>query len=144
MAKSKKRKLGKRILIIFIILVAILAGTYFALPAEKRKQVIEALGIQNSDYVIDNEFESFVAIRNVSARQAVVGNNWIIKGKIFNTHETKDLNQVTLMFNFSDGVETRTYHHLIRPGNTVGKKFKERFKNHDSAEFESIDVIEAN
>lgn len=143
MASTRKKKRGKRILIVLIILIAVAAGTYFILPPEKRKQLFEQLGIQNVDFVIDNEFESFVAIRNVSARQAAMGGDWIIKGKIFNTHEVKDLTEVTLMFNFSDGVETKTYRELIRPGNKVGRKFKERFKSHKEAKFEAIEVIEA-
>ena len=140
---KKKKKRGKRILIFLIVLLVIMAGTYFVLPSDKRKQIFESLGIENSDYVIDNEFESFVAVRGVSARPATFGSDWIVKGKIFNTHETKDLNSVTLMFNFTDGVETRTIIELIRPGNKVGKKFKERFSGHGNAEFESIEVIEA-
>lgn len=143
MSQPKKKKKGKGFIIILIVLIAIVAGVYFALPNDKRKNLFESLGIENSDFVIDNEFESFIQIRNVSSRQAMIGDDWIIKGKIFNTHEEKDLTKVTLMFNFSDGVETVSYVEVIRAGNTVGRKFKERISGHGDAEFESIKVIEA-
>ena len=143
MTHPKKKKRGKRILIALIIVIAIVGGIYIAMPSEKRKELFESMGIENSDYVIENEFESFIQIRNVTSRQAMIGDDWIIKGKIFNTHEEKDLTKVTLMFNFSDGVETVSYVEVIRAGNIVGRKFKERISGHGDAEFESIEVIEA-
>lgn len=133
----------KRIMIFLLIVVVGTGVAYYVLPNETKRQVYESLGIENSNFVTSKELESFVMIRNMTSRKALIGDGWVIKGTIFNTHETTIVRKVKLMFNFSDGVETVTLSETIPPNNSVGKKFKEKISGHGDADFQSVEVLNA-
>jgi hypothetical protein len=141
--KKKGYKILKRLLVSLLVLCFLGFGVFYFLPDEQKVRFFEALGIEDSDYVKNKQLENYVVIRNTNSRRALVGDKWIISGKLFNLHETVTVKQVKLMFNFSDGVETITLIDNIPPKNTLGKKFKEKISGHGDADFISVDVIDA-
>lgn len=143
MTEKKKSKLFKRLIVVSILITGISIGIIYLLPDEQKIKIYDALGIENSDFVTNNQLENYVVVRNTNSRKALVGDKWIISGKLFNLHETATVKQIKLMFNFSDGVETITLSENIPPKNTLGKKFKEKISGHGEADFISVDVIDA-
>lgn len=143
MTVKKKSKILKRIVVGFLMISGLSIGLFYLLPNEQKVKIFETLGIENSDYVTDKQLENYVVIRNTNSRKALVGDKWIVSGKLFNLHETATVKKVKLMFNFSDGVETITITENIPPKNTLGKKFKEKIPGHGDADFISVDVIDA-
>lgn len=141
--KPKKRNYLKLLLFFLILIVGIGYAIFYFLPDEQKVKVFDTLGIENSDYVTNKQLENYVVVRNINSRKAMVGDKWIISGKIFNLHETAFIEKVKLMFNFSDGVETVTISCNIEPQNSTGEKFKEKITGHGDADFISVDVIDA-
>jgi hypothetical protein len=141
--KNRTKKKRKRLIIGFIIFDLIIVGVYFALPAETRNDIFNSMS-ENGKNIDTDQLKDYISIQSITSRKAVVGDDWIIKGKIFNKHDSLNVSKMKLMFNFSDGVETLTLEESIPAGNVVAQKFKERISGHGDAEFESIDVLEAN
>ena len=138
-----RAKFYKRLMIFLLVIVVGCGVAYYVLPNETKRQVYETLGIEDSNFVKSKGLESYVVIRNMTSRKALLGDSWVIKGAIFNTHETAIVKKVKLMFNFSDGVETVTLGETIPPKNSVGKKFKEKITGHNDADFLSVEVLDA-
>jgi hypothetical protein len=141
--KAKRRSVLKRIILVLMILSGFCIGMFFLLPDKNKVQVFEALGIEDSDFVKNRQLENYVVVRNTNSRKALIGDNWIISGKLFNLHETAVVKKVKLMFNFSDGVETVTLTTTLQPKNTMGKKFKEKISGHGNADFTSVEILDA-
>ncbi|UKN02561.1 hypothetical protein K6119_03400 [Paracrocinitomix mangrovi] len=141
--KPKKRKWLKRILLALFLIIVGLGVTYFVLPNEKKRKLYQDLGIEDSEFISASDFESFISIRKVTSRKALVGDKWVIKGQIFNTHESKTLSKVELRFNFSDGSENVEIETQVSPQNGIGKSFKEKVEGHGKADFLSVDVVNA-
>ncbi|MBD3636500.1 MAG: hypothetical protein HUJ25_04090 [Crocinitomicaceae bacterium] len=143
MSTDKKSKKGKRILLGFMLVLLALLVTYMMLPAKTRNDIMNEVGGEGIENTEGKELKEYISVQGVISRQAVVGDDWVIKGKLFNQHDSLDVSEIKLMFNFSDGVETVTLEEEIRAGNIVGRKFKERISGHGDAEFESVEVLEA-
>lgn len=141
MAQVSKTK--KRIFIVILMLVLSAIFTFVLLSPEQRNGMFNAIGGEGANNEVEKELKAYISVKTVTSRQAAFGDDWIIKGKIFNTHDSLDVTEIKLMFNFSDGVETVTLNEKINAGNTVGRKFKERISGHGDAEFESVEVLEA-
>jgi hypothetical protein len=136
---SKKRK---RLILGFLIIDLIIVIIYFSLPAETKNRILNSVseGVENAE---NKPLKEFVSIQSLTSRKAVLGDDWIVKGKIFNMHDSLSVSSMKLMFNFSDGVETVMWHEEIPPKNSVARKFKERISGHGDAKFLSVDVLEA-
>lgn len=139
---KKKKKTGKKILIAVLVVIFLASITYFFLPQDKKNELRQNLGVEESSPSISQEDEKTVVVRNVNSHKAMIGDNWIISGKIFNLHESENISRVKLMFTFSDGIETITLLENIPAKNSLGKKFKQKFSGHGDADFESVTVLE--
>lgn len=140
---SEKPKRKKRIIVIVGLLLVALLLTFTLLSPEQRNGILNGFGGEGTENADGEELKDFISIQSVTSRKANIGDDWIIKGKIFNEHDSLDVSEIKLMFNFSDGVETVTLFEKVRSKNTVGRKFKERIGGHGSAQFESVEVLEA-
>lgn len=139
---QKKKKTGKKILIAVLVTIILASVIYLLLPEDQKNELRQNFGIEESSPIISHEDEKTVVVRNVNSHKAMIGDNWIISGKIFNLHETENISRVKLMFTFSDGVETITLIENIPAKNSLGKKFKQKFSGHGDADFESVTVLE--
>ncbi|MEX1003313.1 MAG: hypothetical protein WDZ35_14435 [Crocinitomicaceae bacterium] len=141
-ATNKKNSFSKQLFYFLLVLCGISVLTFLILPEEQKNKLLNFIGIEQSDLLSTEDSGEVLVVRNTSSRKALIGNKWIISGKLFNIDDSLTVNHVKLMFNFSDGIETVEYNYKIRPKNTFGKKFKEKFSGHEKAEFLNIDVVD--
>lgn len=121
---------------IVVVGVIILALFYFVVPNDQKKQIIQDLGIDESNPLVEEVAKAgYIEVEILTFRQNLNKTQWIINGLLRNTHPSKSMSTVELKFNFSDGSELSTVSGDLRPGRQFPVTFRRKIAGHSDAEF---------
>lgn len=141
---SPKPKSGclKPIVIGFLIVIVIGFVAFKFLPPEMKRELYEALGIENSDFV-KNDLASYIHLEETRHKQNWLG-TWVIDGMIYNLHESITVTEVDIKVKFSDYDEIYTINRYLKPGKVFKSPFEIRISSgHEDAYFEGCEVVDA-
>jgi hypothetical protein len=139
--QEKKSGCLKPILITGLILVVLGFVGYSLLPDDAKKELFEALGIENSS-IARQDLEAYINSEEVYHRQTIFG-KWEISLALYNTHESITIRHVDIKFLFSDFDETRTFSKNMKPDKTFGTVIIEKFDGHNSASYFGYEIVDA-
>jgi len=144
--KAKKKRRGGRIVLrVFIILFLLVGGAWFAfdrlVDPDVKREFYKESGLEGTG-VADTDMEAFINAYVISKREKLLENAWVINGTLKNTHTSKSVNTVVLQFQFSDGnSEVTISKYLGAEG--IGAPFRKKVSGHKGASFYRVKVIDA-
>lgn len=139
--QQKKSGCLKPLIVTFLIVLVLGGIGYVLLPDDAKKELFEALGIENSE-LARQDLEAYINSEEVYARQTLFG-KWEISLVIYNTHESITIRHVDIKFMFTDSDETRTFSKYLKPDKTFGTVIIEKFDGHKGASYLGYEVVDA-
>jgi len=138
----KKSKWFRNLIILLVLLGLTFVG-FKMLPNNTQRELIQGLGLEQSEFVGSNSMSSYVELGEVISRNTLFG-KWGITGTMVNVHPDKTIYSVTIRFKFSDGDEERTKNVKMKSNDLFPKLFDMKIDGHKGASFYGAEVIDAN
>lgn len=139
----KKSKWFRNLIIVIAILLGLAFVGFKMLPNNTQRDMIQGLGLEQSEFVGSNSMSSYVELGEVVSRNTLFG-KWGITGTMINVHPDKTIYSVTIRFKFSDGDEERTKNVKMKSNDLFPKLFDMKIDGHKGASFYGAEVISAN
>lgn len=140
-ALKKKSGCLKPLLITGLIILVLGFIGYQLLPDDAKRELFEALGIENSD-LARQDLEAYINSEEIYSRQTLLG-KWEISILVYNTHESITIRQIDIKFFFSDSDETRTFSKNLKPGKVFESVIIEKFDGHKGASYLGYEIVDA-
>lgn len=126
-------------------IIIVVGGTifYYTASNETKKEFLEKTGLDEKEQVRELVSEIYVECELISARKNIMGDKWVISGRLYTTDSTLTYVKQVVQFNFSDGSETVTFDYKLNGDQVFARPFQKRFAGHADAEFKGMEVIDA-
>lgn len=124
-----------------LMLIMVLWMVFFDLFAsnEAKKDFYTTTGLDHPALV---DHEVYVDLSG-ECHRAIIGNSWLAKVNLTNTHPNRTFSEIMIRFNFSDGYENEKLSEILLPYNQGDEKtLTVSIKGHTDALFESMEVVE--
>lgn len=135
--------------IIYIIglltIVVAVGGTifYYTASNETKKEFLEKTGLDEKEQFREMVSELYVDCELISSRKNLIGDKWVISGRLYTKDPSLTYVKQVVKFNFSDGSETVTFNYRLDGDQIFARPFQKRFAGHADAEFLGVEVIDA-
>ena len=135
--------------IVYIVgLLTILLGVggtifYYTASNETKKDLLEKTGLDENEEFRQMISEIYVECELLSSRKNLLGDKWIINGRLYTTDPSLTYVKQVVQFNFSDGSETVTFNYRLNGEQIFARPFSKRFAGHADADFLGMEVIDA-
>ncbi|MDG1331730.1 MAG: hypothetical protein P8P74_05330 [Crocinitomicaceae bacterium] len=128
-----------------ITIILVVGGTifYYTASNDTKKEFLEKTGLDEKEQIRELVSEIYVECEFISARKNLLGDKWVISGRLYTTDPSLTYMKQTVQFNFSDGSETVTFNYRLNGDQVFARPFVKRFAGHADADFVGMEVIDA-
>ncbi|MCJ8289538.1 MAG: hypothetical protein HRT58_07715 [Crocinitomicaceae bacterium] len=129
-----------------ILILLAVAGSlifYFTASNETKKNFLKETGLDSNEDIRKSVSEIYVDCELISSRKNLLGDKWVINGRLYTTDPSLTYTAETVQFNFSDGSETVTFSYRLNGDQIFARPFQKRFGGHANADFYGLEVIDA-
>ena len=135
-------------LVYIIGIIAILAITgfaifHFVLRDDQKREILRELDLEDNPILKESAKTAYVNYEVVGSRKNLLGDKWVIKTLLINTHESLVIRSITLRYHFSNGYEDRSYSVDLRSGRDLPSYVNDKITGHGNKDFLKVELIDA-
>lgn len=129
--------------ILAIIAIAGLLIFKFAVPNDKKREILQDVGLDDNPIVNEISKAAFIDYEVIDSRPNLMNTKWVVKIIMYNTNDNIVIRKVKIKYYFEGGNETRTYSVDLRPGRVLPAYVNDKISGHSGEELLRLDIIDA-